>query len=247
MLAVGRFCFRVMSCVCSVWKPEKWPFLGIKQSTSGRQCTGKYATVKTGWPAPVATVSMPAVARETETARGRARQLQWMIIHAQLLLLAHAVGHCSALCYCAELSWKTLFSKKNFLSTTIVHYSWHTIFLFLTHSVRCNQSKLFFFSRIKSVLATRQPAIIFFHNKSASSTIYSYRQPNIADDEGFCWAGFPKLSVTGPVPVWSGMKPVQIQNLNLNSKKWKISKKFLKIFQGATNLMVSNFLKNSFV
>ena len=52
---------------------------------------------------------------------------------------------------------------------------------------------------------------------------------------------------SGPVPVWSGMKPVQIQNLNLNSKKWKIPKKFLKIFQGAKNLMVSNFLKNSFI
>ena len=30
-------------------------------------------------------------------------------------------------------------------------------------------------------------------------------------------------------------------------KKWKIPKKFRKILQGATNLMVSNFLKNSFV
>ena len=30
-------------------------------------------------------------------------------------------------------------------------------------------------------------------------------------------------------------------------KKWKILKKFLKILQGAMNLMVSNFLKNSFV
>src|SRR6185312_10284782 len=30
-------------------------------------------------------------------------------------------------------------------------------------------------------------------------------------------------------------------------KKSKIPKKFLKILQGATNLMVSNFLKNSFV
>ena len=42
-------------------------------------------------------------------------------------------------------------------------------------------------------------------------------------------------------------KPAQIQNLNLNFKKWKNFKKFLKIIQGATNLMVSNFLKNSFV
>ena len=47
------------------------------------------------------------------------------------------------------------------------------------------------------------------------------------------------------VPVWTGTKLVQIQNLN--SKKWKILKKFLKILQGATNLMVSNFLKNSFI
>ena len=52
---------------------------------------------------------------------------------------------------------------------------------------------------------------------------------------------------SGPVPVWAGIKPAQIQNLNLNSKKWKIPKKFLKILQGATNLIVSNFLKNSFV
>ena len=52
---------------------------------------------------------------------------------------------------------------------------------------------------------------------------------------------------SGPVPVWSGMKPVQIQNLNLNSKKWKIPKKFLKILQGATNLMVSIFLQNLFI
>ena len=46
---------------------------------------------------------------------------------------------------------------------------------------------------------------------------------------------------SGTVPVWAGTKPAQIQNLNLNSKK------FLKILQGATNLMVSNFLKNSFI
>ena len=30
-------------------------------------------------------------------------------------------------------------------------------------------------------------------------------------------------------------------------KKWKFLKKFLKILQGTTNLMVSNFLKNSFI
>ena len=48
---------------------------------------------------------------------------------------------------------------------------------------------------------------------------------------------------SGPVPVWAGTKPAQIQNLNLNLK----NKKFLKKLQGATNLMVSNFLKNSFI
>ena len=45
----------------------------------------------------------------------------------------------------------------------------------------------------------------------------------------------------GLVSVWAGTKSVQIQNLNLNLK----NEKFLKILQGATNLMVSNFLKNS--
>ena len=29
---------------------------------------------------------------------------------------------------------------------------------------------------------------------------------------------------SGPVPVWAGIKPAQILNLNLNSKKWKIPK-----------------------
>ena len=58
-------------------------------------------------------------------------------------------------------------------------------------------------------------------------------------------AGLNFPTGTGPVPV--GLKPAPIQNSNLNSKKWKIPKKFLKILQGATNLMVSNFLKNSFV
>ena len=56
-----------------------------------------------------------------------------------------------------------------------------------------------------------------------------------------------RLNRYGLVSVWAGIKPAQIQNLNLNSKKWKILKKFLKIFQGATNLMVSNFLKNSYI
>ena len=47
----------------------------------------------------------------------------------------------------------------------------------------------------------------------------------------------------GPVPVPGGQKPAQIQILNLNSKKWKNPKKFLKILQVATNLMVSNFFQ----
>ena len=45
----------------------------------------------------------------------------------------------------------------------------------------------------------------------------------------------------GSVPIWGGYKPVQIQNLNLNSK----NEKNLKILQVATNLMVSIFFKNS--
>ena len=52
---------------------------------------------------------------------------------------------------------------------------------------------------------------------------------------------------SGPVTVSAGTQPAQIQNSNLNSKNKKFSKKFLKILQGATNLMVSNFLKNSFI
>ena len=48
---------------------------------------------------------------------------------------------------------------------------------------------------------------------------------------------------SGPVSVWAGIKLSQIQNLNLNSK----NEKFLKILQGVMNLMVSNFLKNSFI
>ena len=47
-----------------------------------------------------------------------------------------------------------------------------------------------------------------------------------SDWESYMSPGFPKPSVTGPVPIWSGMKPVQIQNLNLNSKNEKFPKKF---------------------
>ena len=48
---------------------------------------------------------------------------------------------------------------------------------------------------------------------------------------------------SGPVPVSAGTQSAKIQNLNLNSK----NKKFLKILQVAMNLMVSNFLTNSFI
>ena len=75
----------------------------------------------------------------------------------------------------------------------------------------------------------------------------------VLDHQGFKFrpepVRIPRLPVK-PVRTGSGLiryKPVQIQNLNLNSKKWKILKKFLKILQDATNLMVSNFLKNSFI
>jgi len=51
----------------------------------------------------------------------------------------------------------------------------------------------------------------------------------------------------GPVPVSAGTQSAKIQNLNLNSKNEKYPKKFLKILQGAMNLMVSNFLKKSFI
>ena len=64
---------------------------------------------------------------------------------------------------------------------------------------------------------------------------------------GLSAAGFTKPVGTGPVPVWAGTKPAQIQNSNLNSKNEKFPKKFLKILRGATNLMVSNYLKNSFI
>ena len=50
---------------------------------------------------------------------------------------------------------------------------------------------------------------------------------------------------SGPVP--AGTQPAKIQILNLNSKNEKFPKKILKILQGVMNLMVSNFLKNSFI
>ena len=37
-----------------------------------------------------------------------------------------------------------------------------------------------------------------------------------------------RLNRSGPVPVWAGIKPVQIQNLNLNLKKMKNSQKISK-------------------
>ena len=51
----------------------------------------------------------------------------------------------------------------------------------------------------------------------------------------------------GPVPVPAGSNRVQIQILNLNSKKWKNPQKILKILQVVTNLMMSNFFKYSFI
>ena len=39
----------------------------------------------------------------------------------------------------------------------------------------------------------------------------------------------------------------QNSNFKFEFKKWKIPKKFRKILQGVMNLMVSNFLKNSFI
>ena len=48
---------------------------------------------------------------------------------------------------------------------------------------------------------------------------------------------------SGPVSISAGTQPAKIQILNLNSK----NEKFLKILQGVMNLMVSNFLKNSFI
>ena len=60
-------------------------------------------------------------------------------------------------------------------------------------------------------------------------------------------SGYRGYRSNRPGPVPAGFKPAQIQILNLNSKKWKNSKKFLKILQVATNLMVSNFFKYSFI
>jgi len=47
---------------------------------------------------------------------------------------------------------------------------------------------------------------------------------------------------SAPVPVWSGMKPVQIQNLNLNSNKMK---KFQKIPKNTTRCEEYNDVKLS--
>ena len=54
-----------------------------------------------------------------------------------------------------------------------------------------------------------------------------------------------------PVPLGSGLGRYQTGTNSKFKFKFKknekFQKKFLKIFQGATNLMVSNFLKNSLV
>ena len=58
----------------------------------------------------------------------------------------------------------------------------------------------------------------------------------------------PLLAVESDAALTTGLKkPAQIQILNLNFKIWKNPKKFLKILQVATNLMVSNFFKYSFI
>ena len=72
------------------------------------------------------------------------------------------------------------------------------------------------------------------------------------------YPGFTKPVGTGPAwPVTgyrsrsgSGLGRYQTgpnSKFKFELKKWKIPKKFLKILQGATNLMVSNFLENSFI
>ena len=56
-------------------------------------------------------------------------------------------------------------------------------------------------------------------------------------------SGYRGYRSNQPGSVPAGFKPAQIQILNLNLK----NKKFLKIFQVATNLMVSKFFKYSFI
>ena len=55
----------------------------------------------------------------------------------------------------------------------------------------------------------------------------------------------PAQTKTGPV--WPVPNRPKFKIQIWIQKKWKNPKKFLKILQGATNLMVLNFLKNSFV
>ena len=60
---------------------------------------------------------------------------------------------------------------------------------------------------------------------------------------------FDRLPVK-PIRPGSGLDRYQTgpnSKFKFKFKKWKILKKFLKILQGATNLMVSNFLKNPFI
>ena len=52
---------------------------------------------------------------------------------------------------------------------------------------------------------------------------------------------------SGPVPVWSGMKPVQIQNLNLNSKNKKFPKKISKNTSRCDESNSVKFSQNSFI
>ena len=57
-----------------------------------------------------------------------------------------------------------------------------------------------------------------------------------------------RVNLTGGNRFGFGRYPTgQNSNFKFKFKKWKIPKKFLKILQVAMNLMVSNFLKNSFI
>ena len=87
--------------------------------------------------------------------------------------------------------------------------------------------------------------ITYLHPNDCSHATWLRRVPLTAGNRSGL-TGY-RSNRSGPVPVSAGTQPAKIQNLNLNSKNEKFLKKFLKILQSATNLMVSNFLKNSFI
>jgi len=61
----------------------------------------------------------------------------------------------------------------------------------------------------------------------------------------------PETAVSGVIRQdqfrYRRFETTEFKTSNLNFKKWKIYKKFLKILQVATNLIVSNFFKYSFI